>query len=162
MDEHRTVWLGVSADLLEGLKGRKLYLGVLGSLVEGFSLEPARGFWLVHTSLFDGEFKYMHFSQGKAGIKYLLQKGIPRRGNLLAEGSELSRYLIIMEHNSRCYATWPSALGPQRTVVVTCSRAGIQIGREQLHFYLSQIFEIPWVWAHSTLPVLMSSCNTVP
>lgn len=77
----------MSADLLEGLKGRKLYLGVLGSLVEGFSLEPARGFWLVHTSLFDGEFKYMHFSQGKAGIKYLLQKGIPRKGSLLAEGS---------------------------------------------------------------------------
>ena len=46
--------------------------------------------------LFDGGCKYIHFLWGEPGIIYLLWKGIPRKGRLLAEGSVLSRYFIIL------------------------------------------------------------------
>jgi hypothetical protein len=47
----------------------------------------------------------MHTLWGEPGIKYLLKEGIPRKGSPLPEGSELSRYLIIMEKNFRSYVT---------------------------------------------------------
>ena len=58
---------------------------------------------LVQTALFDGEHECIHISEGKPGIKYLLQEGMPRKRSSLSEYSGLSRYFITMENSKSLY-----------------------------------------------------------
>ena len=67
------------------------------------------------------------------GLNTFYREGLPRKRSSLVKVSGLSRYLISMEKTSRCYTTGFGVRGPQWGVVVMCSRAGKQTGREQLH-----------------------------
>lgn len=81
---------------------------------------------------------------------------ISRKGSSLAEGSRLSRHLINMKKNSKCYAMWLTVWSSQWGVVVTCCRAGTETGREWLHS-CHQISEIPGLSSFSLKFLCLSS-----
>lgn len=120
---------------------------------------------LVHLAYFYGGCECLPFLQDEPGIKYLWGEGIARKGSSLAAGLSLSRYTVSMEKNSRCGAPWPSAMVLS---VALCLRVSEQVqthGRREWLHSCCQISEIslhPWVWTHSTLPVLTHSGSTVP
>jgi hypothetical protein len=67
-------------------------------------LDEGNGPCLPKLLYFYGRCKCMHITQGKPGIKYLLQEEMPRREAHWLNTWDLYRYFISKE-NSRVYAT---------------------------------------------------------
>jgi hypothetical protein len=90
MADSRTGWnpvsFWVSAESTEGLEKRRLSPGDLGMALYHKGLHSTPWWSLINFFIYVG-CKCIHLTQGKPGIKYLLQEGMPRKGCSLAKHS---------------------------------------------------------------------------